>query len=59
VRHFKGVRVNGFANVLGAIALAIGMSTVTAVELPVLPILLATIGLQILFGVLFPRRVTR
>jgi hypothetical protein len=59
VRHFKGVSVNGFANVLGIIALAIGVSAATGVELPVLPLLLGIIGLQILFGVLFPRRVTR
>ena len=31
VRHFKGVRVNGFANLLGIIALAIGVSAVTGV----------------------------
>jgi hypothetical protein len=59
VRHFKGVRVNGFTNLLGLIALAIGVSTVTGVELPVLPILLVVIGLQMLFGVLFPKGVTR
>ena len=56
VRYFKGIPINGFANLLGIIALAIGVSSVTGVELPVLAILLATIGLQILLGVLVPGR---
>jgi len=59
IRHFKGLPVNGFTNVLGLIALAVGVSSVTGVELPVFPVLLAAIGLQIVFSVLLPRGETR
>jgi hypothetical protein len=57
VRHLKGIRVNGFSNVLGLIALALGVSAVAAVELPVFPILLAAIGLQIIYSALLPKGV--
>ena len=57
IRHFKGIPVNGFTSVLGLIALAVGVSSVTGVELPVFPILLAAIGLQIVFSL--PKGETR
>jgi hypothetical protein len=57
VRHFKGIAVNGFTNVLGLVLLGVGVSAVAAVELPVFPILLAAIGLQMIYSVLLPKRV--
>jgi hypothetical protein len=50
VRHVKGIRVNGFANVLGLVAIAVGISAMAGVDLPVLPLLLAAIGLQMIYG---------
>jgi hypothetical protein len=58
VRHLKGVRVSGFTAVLGMIALAVGVSAVAGVELPVFPVLLAAIGLQIIYSALLPKRGT-
>jgi hypothetical protein len=57
VRHVKGLQVNGFTNVLGLVVLALGVSAVAAVELPVFPILLAAIGLQMIYTVLLSKRV--
>jgi hypothetical protein len=59
VRHFKGIRVSGFTTVLGLIALALGFSAVAGVDLPVFAILLAAIGLQILYSVLVRKGETR
>jgi hypothetical protein len=55
VRHFNGIRVSGFTTALGVIALAVGLFAVAGVDLPVFPILLVAIGLQILY----PAFVTR
>ena len=51
VRHLKGVRISSFSAVLGMIALALGLSAIAGVDLPVLPILLAAIGLQMIYSV--------
>jgi hypothetical protein len=55
VRHVKGISVSGFTTVLGLIALALGFGAMAGVDLPVLPILLAAIGLQILYSGLIRR----
>jgi hypothetical protein len=57
-RHLKGVRISSFSAVLGTIALAVGSSAMAGVDLPVLPTLLAAIGLQTLYSVLLSRRGT-
>jgi len=57
-RHLKGIRVSGFSAVLGMIALPLGSSAMAGVDLPVLPALLAAIGLQALYRGLLPRKGT-
>jgi hypothetical protein len=52
VRHFKGAQVSAFTAVLGLIVLALGISAITGVDLPVLAILLVAVGLQVLYSVL-------
>lgn len=47
VRYLYGIKVNGFWLVLGLIALAFGISSVFGVNIPVLPILIIIIGLNI------------
>ena len=50
VRHFNGMRVSGFTSVLGVIALALGLSGVAGLDLPIFPILLVAVGLQMLYS---------
>jgi hypothetical protein len=52
VRHLKDLRVSGFTAVLGLIALALGVSALAGVDLPVLAIVLVAVGLQLLYSVL-------
>ena len=58
VRHLKGVRVSSFSAVLGMIALALGSSAMAGVDLPVLPVLLAAVGLQTIYSALLAKRGT-
>ena len=58
VRHLKGLRINGFTTVLGLAAIAAGFSSMAGLNLPVFPILLVAVGLQILYSVFRPRRET-
>jgi len=51
VRHLHGLRVSGFTAVLGLVALAVGVSAIAAVDLPVFPILLVAIGAHIVYNV--------
>ena len=44
---------------LGLIALALGISAMAGVDLPVLAIVLVAVGLQILYSVLVRREATR
>ena len=55
VRHVKGLSVSGFTAVLGLIALALGSGAIAGVDLPVLPILLAAVGLQVIYSGLLRR----
>jgi hypothetical protein len=58
VRHWTGVRVSSFSAVLGMIALAVGSSAMAAVDLPVLPVLLAAFGPQMIYRELASKRGT-
>lgn len=51
VRDRNALPVSSFSAVLGTIALAVGASAMTGAVLPVLPVLLAAVGLQTLCGV--------
>jgi hypothetical protein len=51
VRYAKGVQASGFTVVLGIIALALGVSAIVGVDLPVLAILLVAVGLHIVFSI--------
>ena len=47
VRYLNGIKVSGFWFVLGIVALAFGISSVFGINIPVLPILIIIIGLNI------------
>jgi hypothetical protein len=55
VRHTKNLRVSGFTAVLGLVALALGISALTGVDLPVLAIVLVAVGLHIVYSALVRR----
>jgi hypothetical protein len=55
IRYFKGIHVSVFATVLGVVILALGLSAVAGIDLPVFPILLVAVGLQILYSVFVSR----
>lgn len=56
VRYLYGIKVNGFWLVLGIIALAFGISSVFGVSIPVLPILIIIIGLNIILKPLLQKK---
>ena len=58
IRHRNGVRISAFSSVLGMIALAVGSSAMAGVDLPLLPVLLAAVGLQTIYRALLARRGT-
>jgi hypothetical protein len=58
VRHLKGVRVSHFSAGLGVIGLAVGFAAMAGVDLPLLPVLLAAVGLQTIYRVSLARRGT-
>jgi hypothetical protein len=47
IRYLYGIKVNAFWLVLGIVALAFGISSVFGLNIPVLPILIIIIGLNI------------
>ena len=55
VRYIKGLRLSTFTVILGVIATGVGVSTALGVSVPVLPLLLLTVGLGLLAGALFER----
>ena len=57
-RHWKGVRISAFSAVLGMIILAVGSAAMAGIDLPVLPVLLAAIGLQTIYRVSLAHRGT-
>ena len=56
VRYLYGIKVNGFWLVLGIIALAFGVSSVFGINIPVLPILIIIIGLNIVLKPLLRKK---
>jgi hypothetical protein len=56
VRFINGIKVNGFWLVLGIVALAFGISSVFGLKIPVLPILIIIIGINIVFKALLQRK---
>jgi hypothetical protein len=56
VRYLYGIKVNGFWLVLGIIALAFGVSSVFGLNIPVLPILIIIIGLNIVLKPLLQKK---
>jgi hypothetical protein len=55
VRHLKGIRLSGFSVVVGLVVLALGISALTGVDLPVLAIVLVAVGLHIVYSALVRR----
>lgn len=56
VRYFNRIRVSGFWFALGIIALALGISDVFGLNIPVLPILIIIVGLNILIKPLLQKK---
>ena len=56
VRSLYGIKVSGFWLVLGIIALAFGISSVFGIKIPVLPILIIIIGLNIVLKPLLQKK---
>ena len=56
VRCLVGIKMDGFGVALGAIVLAIGIGGLFGVELPIFPIILIIIGLNIIIGPLFKKK---
>lgn len=48
VRYLSGIKINAFWFVLGIVALAFGISSVFGLNIPVLPILIIIIGINII-----------
>ena len=55
VRYLSNLKVSGFWNFMGALALISGITTFLGVELPVFPILLVLFGLGIIINLLVDR----
>lgn len=49
-RHLSGVRISGFTAILGLVALAVGISAIAGIDLPVFAILLVAVGAEILYS---------
>lgn len=49
-RYLHRIKMVGFTNILGVLAVAAGISDIMGVELPVFPILVILIGLSIILG---------
>lgn len=56
IRYLYGIKVNPFWLVLGIIALAFGISSVFGLNIPVLPILLIIIGVNIILKPLLKKK---
>jgi hypothetical protein len=55
VRYFYNLKVSGFWNFMGALALISGITTFLGVDLPVFPILLVLFGIGIIINLLVDR----
>ena len=49
-RYSSGIKMAGFNNVIGVLAVAAGISAIMGINLPVFPILVVIIGLSIILG---------
>ena len=58
VRHFEGARVSHFSAGLGVIGVAVGSAAMAGIDPPLLPVLLAALGLQAIYRVSLTRRET-
>ena len=56
VRNLYGIKVNAFWLVLGIVALAFGISSVFGLNIPVLPILIIIIGINIVLKPLLQKK---
>lgn len=56
IRYFNNIRISGFWFVLGIIALALGISDVFGLNIPVLPILIIIVGLNIIIKPLLQKK---
>ncbi len=56
VRYINSIKVNGFWLMLGIVALAFGISSVFGLNIPVLPILIIIIGLNIILKPLLQKK---
>jgi len=56
VRYLYGIKVNVFWLVLGIVALAFGISSVFGLNIPVLPILIIIIGINIILKPLIQKK---
>ena len=56
IRYLYGIKVNAFWLVLGLVALAFGISSVFGLDIPVLPILLIIIGVNIVLKPLLKKK---
>jgi hypothetical protein len=56
VRVLRGIKTSGLAIVLGVLALAAGLGHLTAVRVPVFPILFIVIGASIILRLLVAKR---
>lgn len=56
VRYLYGIKISGFWFVLGLVALAFGVSSVFGVNIPVFPILLIIIGINIVVKPLIKKK---
>jgi hypothetical protein len=56
IRYLYGVKINAFWLVLGFVALAFGISSVYGLNIPVLPILIIIIGINIILKPLLQKK---
>ena len=56
IRYVKGIRPSGFTVFLGVIGVLLGIGGVLGVELPVFPIVIILIGLNLVWGTVFRKK---
>jgi hypothetical protein len=55
-RYVKGIRPSGFTVFLGVVGVLLGIGGLLGVELPVLPIVIILIGLNLVWGTVFRKK---
>ena len=56
IRYVKGIRPSGFTVFLGVIGVLLGIGGLLGVELPVFPIVIILIGLNLVWGTVFRKK---